>query len=490
MDWRGDPLGKLPPPALPEGRRSFGCPAMPDPGELHGCAARMQALRDLLPLAAGIAKGSTREGSIPAGYTYLGQFLAHDLCAPSEGVFDYALNGAPDGVVVSVQQPKPQARGVPLHLETLFGPLDAGRPLPAPHVFAARRGWPMVAADLPRKPGDKPMQSRAAVHDPRNDDTPMVSQLAALFLLLACRAEVAFLADGRGAPAARIAAQASAARVWHRILRQDYLPRLCLPGFDPGRLASIEADITAAIPVELSHAVLRMGHWMVRSAYRLNDLTVPTSKLLAGQSGIEQRRAKAGAEDLWRIDWRHFFPLDPAHPPQPSLALADGVAAMFGSDFALPEAMEIHSALVRSDNDLALRDLARSLDGGLQRVSALATRLAPLKPHWPDWCLWSDTARRDVLRDWCTARDLTPPPGLPDDPPLYLYVLAEAGEGPAREGFGGGRTLGALGSALLAGSVLTAIAAAERAMPPGLPAAPDGFDAVADMPSLIRFLST
>lgn len=490
MDWRMAPDGTLPPPALPEGRRSFGCPEMARAGELHtGCrSSRLAAVRDLLPVAAGIAKGSDREGPIPAGYTYLGQFLAHDLCAPSEGVFDYALNGA----AVAVRQPRAQDRAVPLHLETLFGPLAHAAPLPLPYRFACHADWPYAALDLPRQAEGAAMQSRVAVHDSRNDDTPMVSQLAGLFLALARWAEEAHLAQGLTPQKARCAAQAGAAQVWHRILRRDYLPRLCLPECDPAALAALpaEAAAPAAVPVELSHAVLRMGHWMVRSAYRLNEQTVPTSKLLSGQSGIEQRRARRGAENLWRIDWRHFFPLEAGVVPQCGLALSDGVAAMFGADFALPEGMEIHAALVRSDNDLALRDLARSLDGGLQSVATLAARLAPLRSAHPGWCLWNAAARQAMMAAWFAARDLDPPPGMTADPPLYLYVLAESGAGPAAQGYGRGRSLGALGSSLLQGAVLTAITAAERAFPPDLPAAPAGFDAIASMPDLIRFLST
>jgi hypothetical protein len=161
---------------------------------------------------------------------------------------------------------------------------------------------------------------------------------------------------------------------------------------------------------------------------------------------------------------------------------------MFGSDFTLPAGLRIHSALVRSDNDLALRDLARSIDGGVQRVSALARRLQGLRARYPHWVLWSASTRRAMIADWFAANKLKPVPALLRDPPLYLYALIEAGKGTARKGFGGGRHLGALGSVLLGRSIASAIAAAEAALPPDDPALPD-LDAITTMPDLVRFLS-
>lgn len=142
-----------------------------------------------------------------------------------------------------------------------------------------------------------------------------------------------------------------------------------------------------------------------------------------------------GSADFWRIDWRNFFtPLDPDHPPQHALRLSGGIAPMFGSDFSLPEGLEIHSALVRSSNDLALRDLVRSMDGGLQTVAALVNYLEPaLRADHPDWALWQPERRRTLIEAHCASWAKTQALQVPlaahliADPPLYLYLLAEAG---------------------------------------------------------------
>ena len=487
LDWRAVPdQAALPPPALPEGRRSFGCPNRAKAkGALH-CAGGglLQSVRDLLPVAAAMVKGSKPEGPIPAGYTYLGQLLAHDLCSASEGVFDYPLQGQ----AVPVTQPRPRQM-LPLHLETLLGPIAALGPSPDLWRFApASALFPLFSADLRRVWAPQAVGRRAAlVPDSRNDDTPMIAQLSAVFIELAARLTAALRAADLPPDAARQGGRVQAARIWHRILQQDYLPRLCLTG-----LADLAPDHQAprhaplAIPVELTHAVLRCGHWMVRSQYRLNGETVTIADLMAGIDDLEARRRRPGSGDFWRIDWRNFFELDPKHPPQRALALGGGIAAMFGSDHVLPEGIEIHAALVSSDNDLALRDLTRSMDGGLQRVSMLARRLAPrLKAQFPDWALWSATARKGMVRAWCAKAGCDAPGHLSDDPPLYLYLLAEAGAGDTAQGFGNGQSLGALGSALLAASVNGAVACSARM----LPAAPETEPAISTLPDLIRFLS-
>ncbi len=506
MMWRADPAqARLPPDDLPEARRNFGCPHRATAkGALHcGGGGLLQSVQDLLPLAAAMRKTSKTEGEIPAGYTYLGQLLAHDLCGASEGVFDYPLQGE----VVPVAQPGPRP-GPPLHLATLFGPLQDLAPLPELWRFAPMPAqFPFVSLDLRRGPVRARIgRSLAPLPDLRNEDTPMIAQLSALFVALAARLEAAAQVAGQAAglegAQARLAGRVAAVRIWHRILQRDYLPRMCLPGLNVQGLSELGPDHgpdhgatpgLAHVPVELTHAVLRCGHWMVRSQYRLNDSApVTMGDLLAGEPDIETRRSQPGSGNFWRIDWRLFFEMSSLYPPQRALAMGDGIAAMFGSDLVLPDSIEIHSALVRSDNDLALRDVTRSLDGGLQRVSMLARRLAPrLKRQHPDWVLWSAARRKAMVRAWCAAAGVQ---GLPrhliDDPPLYLYLLAEAGAGDPAQGFGNGKTLGALGSAVLAASINGAIAASAAALPQtDLPDhALPGAD-LDQMPDLIRHLT-
>lgn len=485
LDWRADPAqARLPARSLPDDRRNFGCPHRATAqNALHcGGGGLLQSVRELVPIADCLVKPAKEESPIPAGYTYLGQLLAHDLCGASEGVFDYPLNG----VAQAVAQPSAR-RGLPLQLESLLGPVAARSAGPALWRFPTPApGFPFVSVDLPRlRRQGRAQRSLGAVADARNDDNPMIAQLGALFILLAQRIEAGLLDAGADPATARLTARLRTVRSWHNILRRDYLPRLCLPGMTGTRPDRRGA---AAIPVELTHAVMRFGHWMVRSQYRMNRDTVATADLLAGIDDIEERRSRPGSENFWRIDWRNFFDLDPANPPQHALALGGGVAAMFGSDYALPDRLEIHSALASSDNDLCLRDLARSVDGGLQRVSVLAKRLAPRwQGRFPDWRLWTARGRRGVIQRFYAQAGLAPQRHLIEDPPLYLYVLAEAGAGPQAEGYGNGASLGALGSGILMASIHAALAASEAA----LPAAPirAGYELPVSMPDLIRKLS-
>lgn len=491
MAWRAlteDAL--LPPPALPVGRRSFGCPQMAEAATLY-CGARslMGAVRELPALAARLMKPAQAggEGEMPAGYTYLGQLMAHDLCTPTEGEFDYALSGPAPGFT---RQTVTQAlREHPLHLESLFGPITADAALPVLHRFPpAPLFYPYFAADIPRrKPVSGPGRSLGDLPDTRNDDNPMIAQLSALFIAHAERVTARLAALGHAPADSLRGAKVATARMWHRILLHDLLPRLALP-----ELADLPADLGAPggkdIPVEVTAAILRAGHWLVRSQYQLNVNTIPIRVLLKGEPDIAALRARPGGENFWRIDWRNFFDLDSVWPPQRAMRLEGGLTAMFGSDFGLPETMEIHAALVASDNDLALRDLARSADSGLQTVTALAARLAPaLRDRFPDWVLWDDSARANLLSGWCAACGHPAPGHLTADPPLYLYALLEAGTGPRVRGFGEGLRLGALGSALLWSSVKGAVEVAASTLPDA-PADPD-LPLIDDMPSLVRFLT-
>lgn len=491
MAWRMlKAAAQLPPPALPAGRRSFGCPKMAESASLYcGGQSLLGSVRDLPDLAARLVKPvlAGAEGEMPAGYTYLGQLLAHDLCTPTEGEFDYALSDpAPELTRTTVTQAE---RTHPLHLESLFGPVSADLSLPELHRFPpAPLFYPYFAADITRrKPASGLGRTLGALPDTRNDDNPMIAQLSALFIAHAGAVTTRLAARGHSPADSLRGAKTATVRMWHGLLLRDLLPRLALPA-----LADTPADLgppgAAEIPVEVMAAILRAGHWLVRTQYRLNVNTVPVRLLLRGDPDIAALRARPGAENFWRIDWRNFFDLDLLSPPQKAMRMEGGLAAMFGSDFGLPDAMEIHSSLVTSDNDLALRDLARSTDGGLQSVSSLATRLAPaLRSRFPDWLLWDGPARAKLISDWCNACGHLAPPHLAADPPLYLYTLLEAGRGPATQGFGDGLRLGALGSALLWGAIRAAVETAEAALPDA-PVDPDMPD-IPDMPSLIRFLT-
>ena len=140
---------------------------------------------------------------IPSGYTYLLQFVAHDL----------VHSAIPLSVAGTLGAGTANARRTPLQLETLFGSGPVGSPfvyaLDAPNddrrtkLRLGRMRWKdkNVEAgcpfrDIARAPaenvtgidrsiaGHRVALTEALVADPRNDDHAIMSQLTALFALL------------------------------------------------------------------------------------------------------------------------------------------------------------------------------------------------------------------------------------------------------------------------------------------------------------------
>ena len=140
---------------------------------------------------------------IPSGYTYLLQFVAHDLV---HSAIPLSVAGGLGGGTAN-------ARRTPLRLETLYG----SGPVGSPHIYAldapnddrrtklrlGRMRWkenePATGCpfrDIARTPaenvtgidrsiaGVRVALTEALVADPRNDDHAVMSQLTALFALL------------------------------------------------------------------------------------------------------------------------------------------------------------------------------------------------------------------------------------------------------------------------------------------------------------------
>jgi hypothetical protein len=140
---------------------------------------------------------------IPSGYTYLLQFVAHDLV---HSAIPLSVAGGLGGGTTN-------ARRTPLQLETLYG----SGPVGSPHIYAldapnddrrtklrlGRMRWkenePATGCpfrDIARTPaenvtgvdrsiaGVRVALTEALVADPRNDDHAVMSQLTALFALL------------------------------------------------------------------------------------------------------------------------------------------------------------------------------------------------------------------------------------------------------------------------------------------------------------------
>src|SRR4051794_20641336 len=231
-------------------------------------------------LATAMAAGGGGEAKIPAGFTYLGQFLDHDLTFDKTTVML--------GTKITPAQLL-QGRSPSLDLDSLYGAgpsdpqsaqfyeadgvhLKMGRTVAAGGI-AAKDGF-----DLPRGAGSGAAQKRKAViPDKRNDENLAVAQTHLAMIRFHNRV-VDTLPASVPASEKFAHARAKVTRHYQWMLRNDYLPRICQASvvndvFTNGRKAfevSVAPTDVPTMPIEFSVAAFRLGHSMIRQAYNWN----------------------------------------------------------------------------------------------------------------------------------------------------------------------------------------------------------------------------
>jgi hypothetical protein len=390
-------------------------------------------------VARAMTSGGGGASQIPAGYTYLGQFIDHDLTFDKTTV-TLGVHVSPADLL--------QGRSPSLDLDSIYGagPADAGssrfyasdgRKLKigttegvGPGRLAARKGF-----DLPRSRSRK----RALIPDHRNDENLAVAQTHLAFIRFHNRV----IDELASVPSAQRFARARRSVVKHYqwMIRHDYLPRICEGSvvddvFTNGRRAfevgAAPTDVPT-MPIEFSVAAFRLGHSMIRRAYDWNvefDDGGGTLDLLfafSATGGFLGRGSRLPSN--WITDWRRLYRFE-----QPGLQVPD---AKFN------RAMRIDTTLVNPldalppgsfgerrppddpiEANLAFRNLTRArmvkLATGQAMAAFLGSRGVSVTP----------LTRADI-RDGSDGADLG---GLSreqrdaflDHTPLWFYVLREA----------------------------------------------------------------
>ncbi len=282
--------------------------------------------------------------SIPAAYTYLGQFIDHDITFDPNSSLD--------------QQNDPDAlhdfRTPRFDLDSLYGSGPADEPFQyVPHTQPARllvEPNQFQVEDLPRT-----SQGVAIIGDPRNDENIMVSQLHLLFAKFHNKMAALVEADLTVAADQKMRRTQEAVRwTYQQMIIFDYLVRTVGPEpvkalvrIDPAakgitaHLDYYKAKTRAYMPIEFSAAAFRIGHSQVRGVYDLNSAVVGRPVFAPGDPGpLADLRGRRPLPGGWTIDWSHFVDLPGAQPPQPSRLLdthiSDGLFTLPGLPRSLP----------------------------------------------------------------------------------------------------------------------------------------------------------
>jgi hypothetical protein len=380
---------------------------------------------------------------LPAGYTYFGQFVDHDITF--DPVSSLVAQNDPDALT-DFRTPR-------FDLDSVYGRGPDDQPyLYEPGGIKLRLGEsrsanPEVAGpDLQRN-----VDGRALIGDPRNDENLIVSQLQVAMIKFHNKVVDQVQADTQlaGGDLFKLAQQTVR---WHYqwVVIHDYLRRLVgidvvndilkpqqylTPLSSPHsvvrpRLLFYHWRKQPFMPVEFSAAAYRFGHSIARPSYLINDVipvpVVPNAARIPlfsqGGGDLTHLNGFRPLPQEWGVQWKYLLagvnnaagPND-AHLPQPSYKLDSELGHPLG---ALPDsiatAQDLFAGIPATEaQSLAVRNLLRGRALGLPSGQDVARAMGidPLS----DGELFGDvTLTNDARTD------------LNGHAPLWFYVLKEA----------------------------------------------------------------
>ncbi len=413
------------------------------------------------------------DSDIPGGYTYLGQFIDHDITAtPQE------MELSPDGVI------DPEAffnqRTPSLDLDSVYGM----GPVDSPDMYEADKvhlkvgltsptpvgppGGPIPGGtpnDLPRKSDTDPT---AIIGDGRNDENLAVAQTHVAFLKFHNKIVDEIQAStGLSGQALFDAARKEVVLHYQSIVMTDFLPRIMEQGVLQDVLINgrkfYKDDLAQCMPIEFSVAAYRLGHSMVRPQYEWNRVFnslaggVPaTFDLLFEFSGVSGTRTPNPDDDPpffglptlpsnWVVDWTRMYDFSGVQgvSSHPDMNLTREIDASLAMDLStLPEIQRDPKVAAMPDEEkkilfsLATRNLLRGrlmeLATGQQVAEAMTHAGINFVPITPE----------EIAAGPHTA--IVEANNFHNETPLWYYVLREA---KIRHD---GTSLGPVGSRILA----------------------------------------
>lgn len=355
---------------------------------------KVQSLLDLANEFFDSGTNNPDNPSIPAAYTYFGQFVDHDITFDTISRLDRV--GDPRSVE--------NFRTPSLELDSVYG----GGPEAMPFLY---NGATLVVGNTGSATGNEPdlqrnINGRALIVDPRNDENFLVSQIHLAFVKFHNRVAEELKANHPDYPESKIFEEARRIVTWHYqwVVINDFVKRLSLasvfnekkPNLDGGPLSPestrpnlrfLNPDKGLFMPVEFSVAVFRLGHSMVRPAYNLNDHLGPQEiPIFTPGAGGNDLRGFRPLPQGNSVQWNKFLEIN-GSTPQLSKKLDNRLSEPL---------MELPNSIVADMfKNLAARNLIRSFR--LQLPSG------------------QDIARAIGVDDVLSGND-----------PLWVYILKEA----------------------------------------------------------------
>lgn len=378
---------------------------------------------------------------IPAGYTYLGQFVNHDIALDSATVDKIPpWNPIPVSSIFNRRTPF-------LNLETIYGFESPSNPNEPPRAELLEENSHTLLKlgttvadvitktfpnDLPRKSGS-PM---AVIVEPRNDENLAVAQTQVAFMKFH-NAVVKNL--GRDDTKATFEfAREIVIRHYQWIILKDFLPRIIKNSVLNDVLAEgnkfyFPKPDKPYMPLEFSVAAFRAGHSMIRSVYNWNRVFNEDSNILRATltelrnfTGKHGMKGKNNLPSDWIINWNWFYNINfSSFLNKQKFNFASNIDTGLAALLASPKPFNREFAL-------AAQDLYRARALGLPSGQAVTKAI---------------TGSNEKILKPAQIANLLPESlkyRFSRETPLWFYLLAEA------EIEEGGQTLGEVGSRIVA----------------------------------------
>lgn len=401
---------------------------------------------------------TTFNSTIPAVFTYFGQFIDHNITAQTDREIGVSRIATPDGKVMDLT-PLPakevvykliNGRRPKLDLNQLYGDGPGignnASPTEADELFdQATLAFKIVVSS----PGfDVPRQNdgTAIIADMRNNENLNVSQLHCAFLLFHNKV-IASLPTTMSKESRFIRARQLVRWAYQYVVLHDYLMNVCDPIIvedviaNGARYYSPDNDLLF-MPLEFSVAAFRFGHSMIRPCYQLNSATtnLPLAQVL-GFKPFVTGGPPPKLDSAHIIAWHNFVQLPSQPAPQMARKIDPFIAAALGDmpNFFLPGSTTVGAGPLLQH--LAQRNLLRSFLLSLPTGQAVADAMQ-MQP------LTMDELRGDPQNPIYAA---VVGGGFDVSTPLWYYVLREA------DAQQNGNRLGSVGSRIVAETLVALV---------------------------------